>query len=75
MDRWLGAALDYIPRWIDFQMQASQQPGCMIAIAHRGKVVLERAFGTANLATGERSRRATASASPRIRRASPPPAS
>jgi CubicO group peptidase (beta-lactamase class C family) len=34
-------------------MQASQQPGCMIAIAHRGKVVFERAFGTANLSTGE----------------------
>ena len=53
MDRWLGAALDYIPRWLDFQMQASQQPGCMIAIAYRDKVVLERAFGAANLLTGE----------------------
>jgi CubicO group peptidase (beta-lactamase class C family) len=53
MDRWLKPALDYIPRWIDFQMQASQQPGCIIAIAHRGKIVLERAYGSANLATGE----------------------
>ena len=53
MDRSLGAALDYVPRWLDFQMQASQQPGCMIAIAYRDKVVLERAFGAANLATGE----------------------
>ena len=53
MDRWLAAALDYIPRWIEFQMQASQQPGCLLAIAHRGKIVLERAFGTANLDTGE----------------------
>src|SRR3954466_13179175 len=53
MDRWLVAALDYIPRWIDFQMAASQQPGCIIAIAHRDKVVLERAFGHANLDTGE----------------------
>jgi CubicO group peptidase (beta-lactamase class C family) len=34
-------------------MQASQQPGCIMAIAHRGKVVLERAFGSANLDTGE----------------------
>lgn len=34
-------------------MRAHQQPGCIIAIAHRGNVVLERAFGTANLATGE----------------------
>ena len=53
MDRWLAPALDYIPRWIDFQMAAWQQPGCMIAIAHRGKVIFERAFGHANLATGE----------------------
>jgi len=53
MDRWLAAALDYIPRWLDFQMAASQQPGCIIAIAHRGNVVLERAFGSANLDTGE----------------------
>jgi len=54
MDRWLAAALDYVPRWIDFQMQASQQPGCIIAVAHRGTVVLERAFGSANLDTGEK---------------------
>ena len=54
MDRWLAAALDYIPRWIDFQMQASQQPGCIIAIAHRDTVVLERAWGFANLDTGEK---------------------
>src|SRR3546814_13420854 len=29
------------------------QPGCVIAIARRGRVVLERAFGVADLATGE----------------------
>ena len=53
MERWLASALDYIPRWLDFQMRASQQPGCIVAIAHRGDVILERAFGSANLATGE----------------------
>src|SRR4051812_21781385 len=54
MEPWLKPALDYIPRWLEFQMQgASQQPGCIIAIAHRQKIVLERAFGSANLATGE----------------------
>ena len=36
------------------QMRASQQPGCMIAITHRSKVVFEHAFGSANLDTGER---------------------
>jgi len=53
MDRWLGSALDYIPRWIEFQMRSSQQPGCIIAIAHRGAIVLEHAFGFANLTSGE----------------------
>jgi CubicO group peptidase (beta-lactamase class C family) len=53
MDQWLRSALDYIPRWIEFQMRVSQQPGCIVAIAHRGVIVLERAFGSANLATGE----------------------
>lgn len=53
MDRWLAAALDYVPRWIEFQMMASQQPGCLVAIAHRDRIVLERAFGYANLDTGE----------------------
>jgi len=52
-EKWLDSALDYIPRWIEFQMAASRQPGCIIAIAHRGKIVLERAYGSANLATGE----------------------
>src|SRR5947209_101011 len=54
MEKWLKPALDYIPRWIEFQMAASQQPGCIVAIAHRDKIMLERAFGHANLATGEK---------------------
>src|SRR3954462_9707237 len=53
MEPWLKPALDYIPRWLEFQMQASQQPGCILAIAQRDKIVLERAFGSANLDTGE----------------------
>ena len=53
MDRWLKGALDYIPSWLDYQMQSTRQPGCLLAIVHRGKVVLERGFGVANLATGE----------------------
>jgi CubicO group peptidase (beta-lactamase class C family) len=53
MDKWLSCALEYIPRWIEFQMQSAQQPGCIIAIAQRDSVVLERAFGHANLSTSE----------------------
>jgi D-alanyl-D-alanine carboxypeptidase len=52
MHKWLPAALDYIPRWIEFQMRQSEQPGCVIAVADRGKLVLERAFGSADLDHG-----------------------
>jgi D-alanyl-D-alanine carboxypeptidase len=50
MKRWMNAALEYVPRWIDYQMQHTEQPGCAIAIAHEGKIVLEKAFGHADLA-------------------------
>jgi CubicO group peptidase (beta-lactamase class C family) len=54
MEAWQQPAIDYICSWIDFQMRVSQQPGCIIAIAHRGKVVAEHALGYANLSTGEK---------------------
>lgn len=54
MEKWLRPALDYIPSWIEFQMRLSEQPGCAIAIARRGKLVLEEAYGHADLARGER---------------------
>jgi CubicO group peptidase (beta-lactamase class C family) len=54
MDSWLRSAIDYIASWIEFQLTSSQQPGCIIAIAHRGEVVAEHAFGLADLGTGEK---------------------
>jgi D-alanyl-D-alanine carboxypeptidase len=54
MDKWLKAALDYIPRWLEYQMRDSEQPGSVIAIAHQGRIVLEEAFGHADLSTGEK---------------------
>jgi CubicO group peptidase (beta-lactamase class C family) len=54
MEPWLPYAVDYIRNWLEFQVRASQQPGCMIALTHRGKVVAEYAFGNANLDSGER---------------------
>jgi hypothetical protein len=43
MTRWIPHALDYIPRWLEFQMRQSRQPGCVIAVMHREKLVLEQA--------------------------------
>ena len=54
MDKWLKAALDYIPAWIALQMRLGDQPGCVIAIAHKGQIVLEQAFGVADLGSGEK---------------------
>jgi CubicO group peptidase (beta-lactamase class C family) len=52
MEKWLPAAIAYVGRWIEYQMRQSEQPGCVIAIAPRGKPALERAFGHADLAAG-----------------------
>jgi CubicO group peptidase (beta-lactamase class C family) len=49
MDNWLKPALDYILQWLEYQMRESEQPGCVIAIVHQGRVVLERAFGYADI--------------------------
>src|SRR3954452_8396232 len=54
MEPWAQDAIEYFRSWIEFQMRSSQQPGCIVAVAHRGKVVAEYAFGHANLATGEK---------------------
>jgi D-alanyl-D-alanine carboxypeptidase len=50
---WLGAALDYLPRWIEHQMRQAEQPGCAIAVAHKGKLLFEAAFGHADRSRGE----------------------
>jgi CubicO group peptidase (beta-lactamase class C family) len=50
----LRAAIDYIASWIGFQLRAYDQPGCAIAIALKDRVMLEQAFGVADLSTGEK---------------------
>jgi CubicO group peptidase (beta-lactamase class C family) len=52
--KWLSAALGYIPSWIELQLRASGQPGCALAIALKDKVLLDQAFGVADLSTGEK---------------------
>lgn len=53
MKPWLPAALDYVASWLEFQRRHHHQPGCAVAIASGSEVVLEAAFGKADLATGE----------------------
>jgi CubicO group peptidase (beta-lactamase class C family) len=54
MTPWLKAALDYVPRWIEFQMRMTERPGCAVAVVHRGRVVLDAAFGHADAIAGVR---------------------
>src|SRR6516225_6875412 len=49
MDDWLKPALDYIPQWLEYQMRECEQPGCVITIVHKDQVVLEQAFGHADI--------------------------
>lgn len=54
MASWLKAALAYVPMWLDHQMRLVEQPGCAVAVAHKGRVVFEQAFGVASEKTGEK---------------------
>jgi D-alanyl-D-alanine carboxypeptidase len=54
MPKWLNAALDYIPGWLEFQLRYHEQPGCVVATAYKGELVFEQAFGYAELARRRR---------------------
>ena len=51
MDRWLEAAIDYIPRWLEFQIRATERPGVALAIHHGQRTVLDAALLTQLLMT------------------------
>jgi D-alanyl-D-alanine carboxypeptidase len=48
MDPWLKAALDYLPRWLEFQVRQTEQPGLSFALVHQGKPLLALACGHAD---------------------------
>jgi len=52
--KWLQNALDYTGSWLELQMHQARQPGCVFSVAHKGRVVFEKAYGHANLQSGER---------------------
>ncbi|HEV2365798.1 MAG TPA: serine hydrolase domain-containing protein [Caulobacteraceae bacterium] len=53
MSDWLTPALDYIPQWLELQVRIADLPGVSAAVVKDGEVVLAKAFGKANLKTGE----------------------
>jgi CubicO group peptidase (beta-lactamase class C family) len=52
VERWLRPALDYVPRWLEYQVRVMEQPGCAFAVAQGGRVLLEGAFGAASIGSG-----------------------
>jgi CubicO group peptidase (beta-lactamase class C family) len=53
MPNWIQPALAYVSSWLELQVRHAQLPGLSLAVAERGRVVRERAYGVANAATGE----------------------
>ncbi|WP_131115558.1 serine hydrolase domain-containing protein [Lichenihabitans psoromatis] len=52
MHEWLPEAVRYAEQWLGYQMRSNEQPGCVLAVVDGGDLVLERAFGIADIATG-----------------------
>jgi len=52
MENSLQAALGYVPQWLGHQIRLAQHPGAVLAIAHKGVLVFEQAFGLADLEQG-----------------------
>ena len=46
---WLPHAIGYIADWLGFQMRLSELPGSVFAVAHRGELAHERAYGVADI--------------------------
>lgn len=53
MEAWLEQGLAYAASWLAFQCDVTQQPGLSVAIAYEGELVLDQAFGTADLSSGD----------------------
>ena len=51
---WLFFGIDYVEEWLGYQMRESGLPGVSVAIAFEGRVLFERAFGSADVRVGTR---------------------
>jgi CubicO group peptidase (beta-lactamase class C family) len=50
----LSESLSFLDSWLPFMHSRSTLPGLAVAIAHKGKLVFDRAYGYANLETKQR---------------------
>jgi len=47
----LNRSVDYIKSWLQFRYDRDEIPGYVVAIAHKGKILMNEAYGYANLET------------------------
>lgn len=47
----LKKSLDYIDSWLSFRYKHDEYPGYVVAIAHKGEIIFNKAYGYANLET------------------------
>lgn len=52
--RALSQSLQFLDSWLDFRRQSLNLPGLMVAIAHKGDILFNKAYGYANLETREK---------------------
>lgn len=50
----LSQAIDFIDSWLAFRYERDEIPGYIVAIAHKGEVVFNKAYGYANLEKNNR---------------------
>jgi D-alanyl-D-alanine carboxypeptidase len=51
--QWIEPAVAYAERWIGYQMEQHQQPGCVISVAGHDGYSFDRAFGVSDIRSGD----------------------
>jgi D-alanyl-D-alanine carboxypeptidase len=52
--RALAESLEFLDSWLEFRQRKLQLPGLMVAVAYKGKILFNKAYGYANLQTREK---------------------
>jgi D-alanyl-D-alanine carboxypeptidase len=50
----LAESFEFVDSWLEFRRRRLQLPGLMVAVAHKGKILFNKAYGYANLQTREK---------------------